>query len=46
MKGCVLAGRYFFFGSDDKNARLREKLSRQSDQSLPTDDQPAAGAGI
>jgi hypothetical protein len=30
MKGCVLAGRYFFTGnkSEDKNARFREKLAR------------------
>ncbi len=25
MKGCVLAGRYIFFGSDEKNERLRRK---------------------
>lgn len=28
MKGCVLAGRYFFAGSEEKNKRLREKLAR------------------
>ena len=30
MKGCVLAGRYFFTGhqAEDKNARFREKLAR------------------
>lgn len=28
MKGCVLSGRYFFLGSDDKNQRLREKRER------------------
>jgi hypothetical protein len=28
MKGCVLAGRYFFTSSDDKNVRLREKRAR------------------
>ena len=28
MKGCVLAGRYFFTSSDDKNKRFREKLAR------------------
>ncbi len=45
MKGCVLAGRYFFFGSDDKNSRLREKLSRQTECPSPTDDEPASGTG-
>lgn len=30
MKGCVLAGRYVFAGSDEKNKRLREKLARQT----------------
>jgi|GEM_PF-290123 len=28
MKGCVLAGRYVFANSEQKNARLREKQSR------------------
>ena len=28
MKGCVLAGRYFFTSNDDKNKRFREKLAR------------------
>lgn len=28
MKGCVLAGRYFFMSSDDKNQRLRQKQER------------------
>ena len=28
MKGCELAGRYVFFGSEDKNKRLREKQAR------------------
>jgi len=30
MKGCVLAGRYFFTGhqAEDKNARFRDKLAR------------------
>jgi hypothetical protein len=30
MKGCVLAGRYVFAGSDEKNRRLREKAARAS----------------
>lgn len=25
MKGCVLAGRYIFFGNEEKNERLRSK---------------------
>lgn len=29
MKGCVLAGRYFFFDSDAKNERLRTKRVRE-----------------
>ena len=28
MKGCVLAGRYVFANSEEKNARLREKQAR------------------
>lgn len=28
MKGCVLAGRYFFLSSEDKNQRLREKQEK------------------
>lgn len=28
MKGCVLAGRYVFANAEQKNARLREKQSR------------------
>lgn len=28
MKGCELAGRYFFTSDDSKNVRLREKLAR------------------
>ncbi|HMW17724.1 MAG TPA: hypothetical protein PK981_04120 [Accumulibacter sp.] len=28
MKGCVLAGRFFFLNSDEKNVRRREKLAR------------------
>jgi len=29
MKGCVLAGRYVFTNSEDKNKRLRERLHRE-----------------
>lgn len=29
MKGCVLAGRYVFANSDDKNKRRREKQARE-----------------
>jgi len=29
MKGCVLAGRYVFFGSDEKNERLRRKRAQE-----------------
>lgn len=32
MKGCVLAGRYVFANSEDKNKRLREKLARDKDK--------------
>ena len=32
MKGCVLAGRYFFLSSDDKNQRLRDKQQRTAQQ--------------
>jgi hypothetical protein len=28
MKGCELAGRYVFVGSEDKNKRLREKQAQ------------------
>jgi hypothetical protein len=38
MKGCVLAGRYFFLNSDDKNQRLRDKQQRTAQQQ---DDEPA-----
>lgn len=31
MKGCVLAGRYFFFGSDEKNERLRRMGPQDED---------------
>lgn len=30
MKGCVLAGRYFFTDSDEKNRRLRVKKERET----------------
>lgn len=33
MKGCVLAGRYVFANSDDKNKRLREKQAREKSES-------------
>ncbi len=32
MKGCVLAGRYFFLSNDDKNQRLRNKQERVATQ--------------
>lgn len=32
MKGCVLAGRYVFTSSEDKNKRLREKQAREADK--------------
>jgi hypothetical protein len=32
MKGCELAGRYVFFGSEDKNKRLREKQAQATGQ--------------
>jgi hypothetical protein len=32
MKGCVLAGRYFFLSNDDKNQRLRDKQERAATQ--------------
>jgi len=38
MKGCVLAGRYFFLSSDDKNQRLRDKQQRTA---KPPDDESA-----
>lgn len=40
MKGCVLAGRYFFLDSDEKNVRRREKLARQLP--VPNDEKPPA----
>lgn len=36
MKGCVLAGRYVFTSSEDKNKRLREKQAREKNDS-PSD---------
>lgn len=30
MKGCVLAGRYFFFNNDAKNERLKVKRAREA----------------
>lgn len=30
MKGCVLAGRYVFTSSENKNKRLREKQAREA----------------
>lgn len=35
MKGCELAGRYFFVGSDDKNKRLREEQARAASEKQP-----------
>jgi len=40
MKGCVLAGRYFFLSSDDKNRRLREKQARLAGDGENGDDGP------
>jgi L-2-hydroxyglutarate oxidase LhgO len=37
MKGCVLAGRYFFFNDDAKNERLRAKLAREAEAAAPGD---------
>ncbi len=40
MKGCVLAGRYIFFGDEEKNARLRNKRAlEQNCADDPTPDQ-------
>lgn len=44
MKGCVLAGRYFFLSGDDKNQRLRKKqgqVEKGSDDGLS--DPPVSG---
>lgn len=41
MKGCVLAGRFFFIGSEEKNRRLREKQARPADEA--GNDAPAPG---
>ena len=35
MKGCVLAGRYVFTSSEDKNKRLREKQARAAGEHKP-----------
>ena len=35
MKGCVLYGRYVFFDSDEKNARLRQKRLKALEQAAP-----------
>lgn len=43
MKGCVLAGRYIFFGSDEKNERLRSK--RACEEDVGEDQTPDDGAG-
>ena len=43
MKGCVLAGRYIFFGSDEKNERLRRK--RERDEGVADDTTPDDNAG-
>lgn len=39
MKGCVLAGRYVFTSSEDKNKRLREKQAREAARPKPDDSQ-------
>lgn len=39
MKGCVLAGRYVFANSEDKNKRLREKREREASKSEPGETQ-------
>lgn len=38
MKGCVLAGRYVFTSSEDKNKRLREKRAREAAAQPKTDE--------
>ncbi len=39
MKGCVLAGRYIFFGDEEKNVRLRSKRAlSQNGAADPTPD--------
>lgn len=41
MKGCVLAGRYVFANSEDKNKRLREKQARDNNKApAPGDESP------
>lgn len=39
MKGCVLAGRYVFTSSEDKNKRLREKQAREAGKAKSGDAQ-------
>lgn len=39
MKGCVLAGRYVFTSSEDKNKRLREKQAREAVRPEPDESQ-------
>lgn len=42
MKGCVLAGRYFFFASDEKNLRRRSKRDAAGAEDAPaTPDAPS-----
>jgi len=43
MKGCVLAGRYIFFGDDEKNERLRRKRAHEKD--VAEDSTPGDSAG-
>lgn len=46
MKGCVLAGRYFFFSDDSKNERLRSKRAREAAQEAPqAEESPLAENG-
>lgn len=42
MKGCVLAGRYIFFGQEEKNERLRAKQAREQacNNGAPDEDVP------
>lgn len=46
MKGCVLAGRYFFFSDDKKNERLRTKREREAaqagDEVADADEEPSS----
>ena len=34
MRGCVLAGRYVFANSEDKNSRLRQRQDRFNEEAL------------